>query len=223
MSTMIPSTASTASSEPSPMPSSLDSIYLPLRLGGNLCLDFVNTRDYFNCDPCADGLVQYPFLLAWCRQSDLISDEDAARLLAHAGQKPALAAEALDAAIKLRAALYLIFSAVATNTQPDEDDLSLLNHALSGRRRIVQATDQGFEWVWAQPLDLLHVVTPVAYEAAKLLTSSQLEHVRQCPNCGWLFIDTSRNHSRRWCSMDLCGSQVKSRRQYERRKRNSEV
>jgi len=48
-----------------------------------------------------------------------------------------------------------------------------------------------------------------------LLTSSQrLNQVRQCrgDNCGWLFVDGSKNHSRRWCDMRDCGNRAKVRR-----------
>jgi predicted RNA-binding Zn ribbon-like protein len=55
--------------------------------------------------------------------------------------------------------------------------------------------------------------------AADLLTTPSVERVRQCPGCGWLFLDESRNHSRTWCDMRICGNRAKAQRHYERQKR----
>jgi predicted RNA-binding Zn ribbon-like protein len=49
-----------------------------------------------------------------------------------------------------------------------------------------------------------------------LLTQGQLDRLGECPSCGWLFLDTSKNRRRRWCSMATCGSRDKARRYYER-------
>src|ERR671930_579256 len=71
----------------------------------------------------------------------------------------------------------------------------------------------GFAWVADD------VLAPVVWSAAELLTSGPLERVRECPGddtCGWLFLDTSRNGSRRWCDMRTCGNRAKARRYYRR-------
>ena len=74
----------------------------------------------------------------------------------------------------------------------------------------------GYDWSWAgRPDDLARPLWPVARSAVELLTLGDLARVRECPgagDCGWLFYDTSRNGSRRWCSMEGCGSRVKMRR-----------
>ena len=77
-----------------------------------------------------------------------------------------------------------------------------------------------FAWTWAVGAEELdRVVWPVVRSAAALLTSGSLERVRQCAGdgCDWLFVDLSKNQSRRWCSMDMCGSRAKSRRYYRRK------
>ena len=78
-----------------------------------------------------------------------------------------------------------------------------------------------FEWSWpGAPLDLDRVSWWVARSAAELLTSPNLTFVRECASydCGWLFMDTTKNRSRRWCNMSTCGNRAKGRRHYERRK-----
>ena len=82
--------------------------------------------------------------------------------------------------------------------------------------------DERFTWEWRpdeQRLDQL--LWPVARSAVELLTTGDPRRIKVCENpygCGWLFYDGSKNGSRRWCSMEGCGSQVKMRRQYAKRR-----
>ncbi len=173
----------------------------PIRLGGNLALDFTNTVEFRASERQIDFLHTYDHLVAWC---------DAAGSAASDSQREA----EFERALTLRAALYHIFTSHIEQQEPAEADLETLNAALAKILRRIKPENGGFKWIGSQR-DLL---APIALAAADLLTSDDLRRVRQCPNCGWLFVDTSRNHSRRWCSMDFCGSQMKSRRQYARRK-----
>ena len=88
------------------------------------------------------------------------------------------------------------------------------------RLEVVPTADT-FNWSWAAGQDDLdYMLWPVVRTAADLLTSDDLLRVRECARtgCDWLFVDLSKNHSRRWCSMNMCGSRVKARRYYQRRK-----
>src|SRR5262249_59673789 len=58
----------------------------------------------------------------------------------------------------------------------------------------------------------------VADAAARLLAGGDLERLKDCPGCGWFFLDRSKNGSRRWCSMAMCGGSAKARRYYRRRR-----
>jgi predicted RNA-binding Zn ribbon-like protein len=87
----------------------------------------------------------------------------------------------------------------------------------------VRRAEGGFRWGWDEESDsLTKVLWPVAKAAADLLTSEghALKRLHQCAasDCGWLFIDMSRNHSRRWCDMSNCGNVAKARRHYHRKK-----
>ena len=96
----------------------------------------------------------------------------------------------------------------------------MLHEALS-RLEICPSEDM-FEWTWVLDAnDLDRVLWPIVRSAADLLTSGDLRKVRQCAreSCDWLFVDASKNHSRRWCSMNMCGSRVKARRYYQRKTR----
>ena len=85
---------------------------------------------------------------------------------------------------------------------------------------------QGFQWEWTEVENTFdRVAWAVARSAGELMTSDRLVRVRECADdrgCGYLFIDTSRNHSRRWCSMETCGNRAKASRSYKRRRETLE-
>ena len=195
---------------------------MPRRLGGRLCLDFVNTVDpRFSPSP-HDYLMSYPDLVAWSRYVDIVQENEARQLLQAAARRPAVAAAAFHRALALREALYQIFSAIIGGTRPVTDDVDTLNVVLSeGMTRMrLLLVGNGFAWTWSEQAPTLdRLLWPIARSAAELLISPELDRVRECPGddgCGWLFVDMSRNHRRRWCAMDGCGNRAKARRHYER-------
>jgi predicted RNA-binding Zn ribbon-like protein len=193
-------------------------------LGGALCLDFVNSIENRAGHAPEDFLTSYPDLVRWGRHAGLISDAIATRLIAQADAAVPTAHEALVRALALRDALHRLFLAVASRRDPDREDLELLRRAyldaMSGATLVPD--DERLTWHWRpdeQRLDQL--LWPVARSAVNLLTTGDLRRIKLCENpygCGWLFYDGSKNGSRRWCSMEGCGSQVKMRRQYARRR-----
>jgi len=196
----------------------LEAYRFPVPLAGTLSLNFCNTAEFRDSAQYADFLPNYEAVLAWCWKNKLIDTADSERLLVLAEQFP-LQSEAVHvAALALRETIYSIFMAVIGNVTPNADDLAHLNDILNATPRRLVTTGDQFIWTWAKSDDLAQILAPIALAASELLTSDQVKMVRQCPNCGWLFVDTSRNHRRRWCSMEFCGSKMKSRRQYERRK-----
>ncbi len=192
---------------------------MPQLLGGRVCLDVCNTAEFRDSERFVELLTSYPALLAWGKHAGTISTEEAEHLLKnlHAERSQA----ALDEALALRAVLYRLFRACAHREAPDLNALETLNGQLTRvmAQRRLQPLDTGFYWEWGgSPDDPGRPLWAVLLSASELLTSSDIHRVRQCPNCGWLFVDTSRNHTRRWCSMEFCGSEVKSRRQYQRKR-----
>jgi predicted RNA-binding Zn ribbon-like protein len=71
-------------------------------------------------------------------------------------------------------------------------------------------------WRWTGDDDVRYPMWRAVHDAAELLTSGQLSRVRKCPECAWLFWDASKNQSKRWCEMSVCGSRAKARRFYQR-------
>jgi predicted RNA-binding Zn ribbon-like protein len=192
-------------------------------LGERLSLDFANTADWHASDHPVESLISYSDLVVWSQQVGILTDHQAQRLLKEAARRPEGATVVLERAIALREAIYRIFSAISHRRPPQAADLATLNAELS--RALAQSriasTAEGFTWDWAGAEDTLDwMLWPVVHDAAGLLTSEKLDRVGQCADdrCGWLFLDTSRNRSRRWCSMEDCGNRAKARRHYERKR-----
>jgi predicted RNA-binding Zn ribbon-like protein len=197
-------------------------------VGGRLCLDFANTVSSRTEVVRREYLTTYGELVAWSRHAGFLTDGEAEALLRNATRRPDEAAAVLDRAIVLREAIYRIFSAIAGHQEPEDADLDALNgvlHEALARLEVRPSADV-FEWAWVLDEDGLdQMLWPAVRSAADLLTSEDLTRVRQCARegCDWLFVDSSKNHSRRWCSMDMCGSRVKSRRYYQRKKEREEA
>jgi predicted RNA-binding Zn ribbon-like protein len=195
-------------------------------VGGRLCLDFTNTVGSHDGDHPGvphEWLTDYAALVWWARQAEVLSEAAAERLLEEARRRPQEAQATFETAITLREALYGIFSAVAAGREAGARHLETLNSVLSrslGHRRVA-STGEGFVWEWAATEEELEQpLWPVALSAAELLVADELTRVRECNSatCGWLFLDMSRNRSRRWCDMQECGNVAKVRR-FRRRRR----
>ena len=183
-----------------------------------LCLDFANTAEWHASDHPEESLNSYVDLVGWAKRAAILTDEEAQYLQQKAAQQAAAASESLIKAVDLREAIYRIFAAIANERPVEEADLALLNNWLAetaGRLQVTQ-TASGFAWRWrGKEQTLAWMLWPVVQSAAELLLSPELDRVKQCDDdrgCGWLFLDTSRNRSRRWCSMQSCGNRAKVRR-----------
>lgn len=188
-----------------------------------LCLNFVNTVDYWGREERRDYLTCYDDLITWSRRIGLIDRSRADRLTDAARQAPDEAARAHALAVALRDCLYRLFRAVIEGRPPAEADLELFNRYVGPalNRQRLEAIEGRFQLVPVSGGDQLHsLLDPVVASAVEVLTSDQLDRIKSCsnPECGWLFLDSSRNRSRRWCDMADCGNRAKANRFYKRKK-----
>jgi predicted RNA-binding Zn ribbon-like protein len=191
--------------------------------GGALCLDFTNTVSRRNVpERRTEHLNGYADLIAFAEQSKLLSPKLAASLRACASRDRAGARSGFRKSIAFREVLYRAFTAIAAGKHARPDDVQQINdfalEALQHRKLARAKGDYRWEWQ-ANGDDLLdRILWPIAQSAAELLTSGERAAIRECraPDCEWLFLDQSRNRSRRWCDMKSCGNRQKARRHYER-------
>lgn len=188
---------------------------------GALCLIFANTLDGRRDPVPREDLASYGDLVELSRQSGAISSETAEQLVDLGENRPLDASATLAKAIALRETIFGVMEAVAAERDPDPSDLAALNAALSEalpHGRVVPA-GEGFDWHWEElPGALDQVLWPVVHSVMEILTGGELGRLRECAadDCGWLFIDTTRNHSRIWCDMKTCGNRAKVTRYRER-------
>jgi predicted RNA-binding Zn ribbon-like protein len=191
--------------------------------GGNLALDFANTVSHRSVpERRAEHLGTYLELIAFARQSKLISQSEDAELRRIARTHHAEAACVLRKALLFREAVYRAFARAAFGKSVAPADLEHINQfsADAMSRRKVTRTNGSYRWDWSvdKSSQLERPLWPIAQAAAELLTSEDMSSIRECEadDCEWLFLDNSRNHSRRWCEMKSCGNRAKARRHYER-------
>jgi len=198
-------------------------------VGGRLCLDFVNTVGGWNPDPAsgkndpyaavarADKLNDYFDLLVWGLHTGLFNENEAQALAREAGRREKEAAATLKRAVALRGAIYRICAAIIHRAQARPSDLDLLNQELNvanGRVRL-GVGEENFVWEWTGAKKALdRMLWRIADSAAEMLTTDDLRRLRGCPgkDCGWLFLDLSKNSRRQWCDMQACGNLAKVRR-----------
>lgn len=196
--------------------------------GGAACLDFVNTVSDRGSEP-VERLTDYGELLRWARGAEIVDAAGAGRLADLAAEAPEVGEAVLHRALELREALFELFAAAAAGRTLPPPVLEDLNHALPDTlsHLRLESSDDGCTWEWCPGRDVEEELSSplwrVVRSAAELLTSGDLDRVRECDadTCRWLFFDRSRNRSRRWCDMQQCGNRAKARRHYQRHKGRS--
>lgn len=190
-------------------------------IAGALCLNFANTLYGHGKVPIHEYLAGYRDLVIWSRRVGILSDREAEFLMRKAASHPNEALSVFHRAIALRETVHRTFIALAHGATPKSAELAALNAVRSeglAHSHIDQVAD-GFVLDWSDKTALERMLWPIALSAADLLTSTDLSRVHQCGGCDWLFLDNSRNHLRRWCSMSVCGNRAKARRFLERKRK----
>jgi predicted RNA-binding Zn ribbon-like protein len=192
-------------------------------IGGHPVLDFVNSERWHKKDKPGGTLISYREAVAFASRVGLLEDESELKaVVATAESDPSRDVEALRVLLRVRETIYRIFSANARGKEPARADLDALReaHADAVQHAVMVASADGFTWSWKGTDPWRRVARPLTALAMGLLLSSSQARVKQCARegCGWLFLDQSKNGSRRWCTMDICGSRAKMRSRYRRMK-----
>jgi predicted RNA-binding Zn ribbon-like protein len=199
---------------------------LPFKyVGGDPALDLVNTVDWTRRGMEQDRLTDYARLTRWAEGAGLISARTAGSLRSRAKAQPAQAETAFRMALQIRSVLWRTLTAVARG-EPAADPLRQFNRLLAvalKQMRVAPVAERGqpaktLQLAWGEAAERLDsFLWPVVWSAASLLVSGEARKIRICggPDCGWMYVDRSRNQLRRWCQMETCGTREKSRRRRE--------
>jgi predicted RNA-binding Zn ribbon-like protein len=188
-------------------------------VGGAPCLDFANTINS-RLYPEHDYLVQYSDVVGWANRIGILTPAQSNQLQRRAEQNAGQAESAFLAARTLRELLYRLFSNAAKGSEPNKKDMETFvasyGEAISHGKFLKKGSHYTTTWKVDETLNA--VLWPITHSAGELLLSQELGKVKECPGCGWLFLDTSKNQSRRWCSMNTCGARDKMRRYHKRQR-----
>jgi predicted RNA-binding Zn ribbon-like protein len=167
----------------------------------------------------------------WALHDGIVDDDEARRVLRHAAARPRAARAAHRRALRFQGALYDVLAAVAEGHSAAPEALEVVNTEVAratAKTRLVPA-ERGFRREWLdRHEDLAWILAPVARSAADLLVSEELERLKRCPGspgkpCGFVFVDETKNRSRRWCSSATCGNRTRLHRHYARLPRERRV
>lgn len=190
-------------------------------IAGDAALNFANTLNGHARPAGHEYLHDFRDLALWCRHAGLLNAREARAVLKHAAGHPAEARNLYRRSLALRESIFRVFRSMAVGGTLPARDLDRLNAAWrEGQRHAkVAGSRAGFSLAWDDDALLERIPRAISSAAVQTLTSEKTSRVRACAGegCDWLFIDDSRNHLRRWCSMDECGNRAKMRRRQQRK------
>jgi predicted RNA-binding Zn ribbon-like protein len=198
-------------------------------VGEDICLAFANTLAWRGSAAPVETLGDFAALITWAQASAALPAPTARKLASWAGEHPSKATKVFAEAIALREAIYRISRALASGEPDRNQDFAALSRALSEApaRRQLARSRAGYAWqidlgkIGGAGLPAATLLAPVLWSAADLMVGGARRRIRQCANhaCLWLFVDESKNGTRRWCDMASCGNRAKARRHYLKMKR----
>ena len=193
--------------------------------GGIACLDFVNSAYNTEKEVIVERLHTYSDILILAGRLELL-DENVLKNLKIKAEKNTLEADqVLKVARKIRQSMFHVFTALANGKMEDlskevlNDFNDAVKSALNNRIFIIVETELIFSWKDVLS-NLMLPIWAFSLSAYELLKNEDQHLIKKCSACEWLFLDKTKNHRRRWCDMQTCGSSEKSRRYYQKFKVN---
>jgi predicted RNA-binding Zn ribbon-like protein len=186
-------------------------------VGGELALDFANTSSGRETSGHLEHLREAGHVVAWAAHAKVVSPQDAERLAERLARDDSLAAQLFAAALAVREDVHRLAAALAAGRPAPAECVENLTRAHARALAAARLTPIGgnFGWSWsAERSPVEAIVGPILLSALTLLQQADLTRVRQCQGdkCGWLFFDATKNRSRRWCEMEVCGNRAKQKR-----------
>ncbi len=192
-------------------------------IAGNPVLDFHNTVTWPPRGKSNNRLPRPVDLVRWGVDSGIVTSGEARRLHAYCLRNGSRSRSELADTLLLRDLIHSLFSNLVEHRAPSDTSIAALNRHLKKLRSQQRIEFRHGELCWSPVVSrgTNMIMDRLAFSAANLITSDDLRRLRTCanPECGWLFLDTTKNGLRKWCSMAECGGRAKSKRYYQRRNR----
>lgn len=189
-------------------------------IGGDISLDFCNTIEKRPEGKSFEALFDYRALIQWGIDVGILEEAYSEQLFKWQTAEIDTARQVFERALNLRSALHGLFVAYITESPFSPDDLATLNRNYQSAvvERVLVAGTEALIWQWRRHDTPELLIWTISLAAVELLTQKERSRLRQCPGCGWLFYDRSRNNGRTWCDMRFCGNRAKNQRYYENRR-----
>jgi hypothetical protein len=168
--------------------------------GGCPVFDFTNTISNRNDPDYFDYLLEYDDFIQWINKIGLLPKGKIDAITAFSKSHSRKSVTILQEVINAREVMFRLFSSLS-NMRIDV-----------GRTEVTTSFTVSEKTILKEPLYLL------VKNAFDILSTQSFERIKECPTCKWLFLDTTKNGKRRWCNMQVCGSNDKARRYYHRKK-----
>lgn len=189
-------------------------------VGGNLALDLVNTVSGWNNDP-EDWVPDIASFLVWARTCNVLDTREQNEAARNAKDSPVASERVLASVKELRFALWRLVDSLELRQPAEPGDLTVINE---WRRRLAfseQVIVRRNKIDFTINRDISALELPglrVTAAALSFLRNLPAARIKTCSarDCGWKFVDQSKNRSRRWCDMAVCGTLAKTR-QYRAR------
>ncbi len=181
--------------------------------GGLYGVDFCNTFDHRHDPPEYDFFPDRDALLEWGRAQGTLPKR--------IRTTPPSAGTSMSRVRTVRLLIFHLLLPFARSSTPSKSDVSAFNELYQETFKKIRLASTGVGYVLAcqtvDPVDW--ILCEAVRSVADLLLSNRQNRIRECEGCGWLFFDSTRNHSRRWCTMKICGNRAKAHRHYQRIRR----
>lgn len=193
--------------------------------GGCPVFDFTNTISNRNDPDYFDYLTKYDDFVDWINKIKLLPKGKMDAIAAFSKSHTRKSADTLRQIIEVREVVFKLFSSLAQQQKADRETVDAFNgffsEALSNMRVEVGRKEVATSFIVSEKTILkepLYILVKYAFDT---LSTQSFDRIKECPTCRWLFLDTTKNGKRRWCNMQVCGSNDKARRYYHRKKESS--